>query len=287
MSDTEEKPVVVGPVGGFAKVDKFDGQGSVERFLDHFDVVAEANGWTPEVQTLQLPTALCGHAVDFFRRLSADEKASVVALKAALRKEYSTIALESDYALFFVSRRRQPEEPLPEFGEALKTSARKAYPSFNDDQIESLCKTHFINGGLSDTLRAQLLLGGSPTESFRDLIARARRLEQVFAPHAAVRRVPMEDDALRSEVQRLTSVVSSLEQKVEALSLAPRAQRRWQERRRPDRGSQVATATSAEGGAQGLDRGHLKSAEAGAPRRPICFRCKQPGHLARGCANFE
>lgn len=285
----DSKPAVFGAMGGFAKLDKFDGQGNVERFLDHFDVVARANGWTSAVQALQLPTALCGPAFDFFRRLPAEEKETAKALQESLRKEYSATALESDYALLFVSRRRHAEESLPDFGDALKTLARKAYPSFTEDQLESLCKTHFINGGLSDTLRAQLLLGGGPAESYRDLIARARRLEQVFAP-AAVRRVPVEQDELRSELQRLTGVVSALEHKVEALSVykSPYGEKRAQygekrgqygekraqygEKKKPDH----ATPTA------------MRSAEAGAQRNPIiCFRCRQPGHMARGCANFE
>lgn len=268
MPDT--KPELIGAVGGHAKLDKFDGQGNVERFLDHFDVVARANGWSPDLQALQLPTALCGPAFDFFRRLPTEERATITALQDALRREYSTTALESDYALLFVSRRRQAGEPLPEFGDALKTLARKAYPSFTDMQLESLCKTHFINGGLSDTLRAQLLLGGEQCEAFRDLISRARRLEQVFAP-AAVRRVPVEQEELRGELQRLTSVVSALEQKVEALSVS---KSRYGERRRPDRPPQAAGRST--------EPETLKEKKA-----IICFRCKQPGHMARGCANFE
>ena len=100
-----------------------------------------------------------------------------------------------------------------------------------------------INGGLSDTLRAQLLLGGEQSEPYRDLIARARRLEQVFAP-AAVRRIPVEQEELKHELQRLTGVVSALEQKVEALSL-PRT--RYGERRRSDRTpDSAATAKSSD-----------------------------------------
>ena len=62
MLDT--KPDLAGAVGP-AKLDKFDWQGHVERFLDHFDVVAKANGWSPVTQAPQLPTALSGPACDF------------------------------------------------------------------------------------------------------------------------------------------------------------------------------------------------------------------------------
>ena len=90
----------------------------------------------------------------------------------------------------------------------------------------------------------------------------------MFGPHA-VRRIHVEQDGLRDELQRLTGVVSALEQKVEALSVS---KGRYEERKRPDRAPQTTKRPVADG----------------AQRKPvICFRCKQPGHLARGCANFE
>ena len=96
------------------------------------------------VQNSFRPTALSGPAFDFFRRLPTEETASARALQDALKRECSTTALASDYALLFVYRRRQAGEPLPEFGDALKSLARKAYPSFTEGQIESLCKTHSL-----------------------------------------------------------------------------------------------------------------------------------------------
>lgn len=267
MPDSTDSVGLAGAVGGFAKLEKFDGQGSVERFLDHFDVVARANGWSEVVQALQLPTALSGAAFDFFRRLPSEEKQTISQIKSSLITEFSSTALESDYALLFVSRRRQPGEPVPDFGEALKCLAHKAYPSFKDEQIDSLCKTHFVNG-LSEALRVQLLLGASPEESFRDLVSRARRLEQVFAP-PAVRRMPAEQDDLRGDVAKLTEVVSALEQKVAALSVTKGTN--W--RPRPPRPPQQQAKNAGDESSQ---------------KKPIiCYRCKQPGHMARGCANFE
>ena len=60
MTDTKDAINIPGAVGGFAKLEKFDGQGNIERFLDHFDVVSRANGWAGAAQVLQLPTALKG-----------------------------------------------------------------------------------------------------------------------------------------------------------------------------------------------------------------------------------
>ena len=77
----DTKPKLLGAAGGHAKLDKFNGQGNVEHFLDHFEVVAKANGWTTDTQALWLPTALCGPAFDFFRRLPKEEKATAEKLQ--------------------------------------------------------------------------------------------------------------------------------------------------------------------------------------------------------------
>lgn len=263
---------------GHAKLEKFDGFGDVQRFLDHFDVVAQANYWSSEVQILQLPTALTGAAFDLYRRLPADERDTVAKLRAALDKEFGSCALESDYARLFVSRRRQVGESLSDFAEALKSLGRKAYPTFSDEQLDKLCQTHFINGGLAETLRVQLLVGATEQESCRELVARARRLEQVLAP-SLVRAVGVEGPQAgaacpeqRSQIEKLTEVVSALEKKVEALHTERSSNR-------PQSPCPICG-----------EKGHWSRL---CPKKNdrkgdkiVCFKCKQPGHMARGCANF-
>ena len=266
---------------GHAKLEKFDGLGNVERFLDHFDVIAKANGWSEAAQILQMPTGLTGAAFDFYRRLLPEERDTVTKLKTALANEFGAGALESDYALMFAGRRRQLRESLPDFGEALKDLARKAYPSFTTDQLEKLCKTNFINGGLDELLRVQLLVGtGADKESYRDLISRARRLEHVLAP-SRVRRIPDEQDSeLKREVQKLTSVVAALEQKVAALAEPPG---------RKNQLPQTPCPVCGENGHWSRNcpkKTRLPETAVKRTDKIVCFKCKEPGHMARGCANF-
>lgn len=274
---------------GPAKLETFDGLTDVQRFLDHFDVVAVANGWNEEAQRLQLPTALKGAAFDFYRRLTKEEKTDIKALRDALEKEFGACALESDYARLFVSRRRQVGESLSDFAEALKSLGRKAYPSFSAEQLDKLCQSHFINGGLTETLRVQLLVGAKEQESYRELVARARRLEQVLVP-SLVRAVATEDSQdqgaaaacseFKTQLEKLTEAVSALERKVENMQ----------------------TQRSTGGGGMGSSnrplnpcpichqKGHWSRncPEKGSKKadKVICFKCQQPGHMARGCANF-
>ena len=257
-------------------MEKFNGIDDVHRFLDHFDVVARANGWTLSVQGLQLPTALTGAAFDFYRTLPVEERDTVSKLKLALEKEYGTCALESDYAQMFASRRRQAGESLLDFGEALKSLGRKAYPSFSSAQLEKLCQTHFINGGLAEALRVQLLVGAGEHESYRELIARARRLEQVLAP-SLVRAVasgnhPQVPCSEKTQLQKLTEAVSVLEQKVDSLH-----------------NQRIAAKPQSPCSICG-EKGHWSrqcpKKNSGKKEQIVCFKCQQPGHFARGCANF-
>ena len=110
-----------------AKLDKFDGTGDIDSFWDHFEVVAQANGWPPRVQLLQLPTCLTGAAFACFRRLPVEERNTLRKLKDALQKEFGSRELETDYAQRLMRRTREPTESLMDFSDALTNLARKAY----------------------------------------------------------------------------------------------------------------------------------------------------------------
>ena len=269
------------------KLDRFDGSGDIDRFLAHFDVVAKANAWSPSVQLLQLPACLTGSAFDFFRRLPSPECATIDKLKETLRKEYDAQALETDYALLFAARKRQPGESMVDYSEALRSMGRKAYPTFSEQQLEILCRSHFING-VDEAVRVQLLVGGKDDETYRQLVRRARQLEQVMAP-AALRRVQSfrgDDDTdmcmeMKRDVEKLTSAINALEKRVSELSVRGRDSRRppgpcpecgqnghWR-RECPKKGGDSGT--------------HTREAN----RTVYCFKCRQPGHYARGCAHFQ
>ena len=149
----------------------------------------------------------------FFRRLPEGDCDTVAKLKKALRREYDVQALETDYALLFAARKRQPGESMVEYSEALRNMGRRAYPTFSDKQLEILCRSHFING-VDEAIRVQLLVGEPEEESYRQLVRRARQLEQVMAP-TVLRRVQncaSEDGTnvymeMKKDIEKLTAVV--------------------------------------------------------------------------------
>lgn len=279
MPDTKSAVTCI-PAGVGAKLDKFDGLSDFERWLDHFNVVARANAWTPEQQALQLPTALTGAAFDLYRRLPNEERDSVNQLKLALTKEFAGGALACDYAVLFATRRRQVGEPLADFGEALKSLAKKAYSSFTQAQIDEMSKAHFING-LEDALRVQLLIASPEKGTFMDLVSQAQRLEKVLQP-SLVRRLPEAgmsssgDSDLKEEVKRLAEMVQSLDRKMSAMSTGA-SQR-----------DNVPKTPCPKCGEKGHWGRNCPQRKAVASREPVvCFKCNQPGHMARGCANFQ
>ena len=282
--------------GACARLERFDGSGDVDCFLAHFEVVSQANAWTPETQLLQLPTVLDGGAFSFFRKLPVGQRDTVAKLKESLRAEYAACTLDTDYAFQLAGRRRNPGESIQDFGQAIMELSLKTYPTFSETQIDAVCRTHFING-VGEVIRMHLLMGTEKDESYRSLVKRARHLEQVLV-HApattSVRRVREGDSSdgsdslaqLQATVTQLASTVSDLTKKVSMMSVG--------DGRRSRAPSGPCPACGQTGhwrrecpGVRGDGAGAGQAWPAGMARSEIvCFKCKQRGHFARGCANF-
>ena len=259
------------------KPDRFNGSGDVERFLAHFEVVSKANEWSEQKQFLQLPACLTGPAFDFYRQLPAMECTDIHTLKKALKAEYHTPALPTDYAIMLSKRSRMPGETVMQYGEALKSLGRKAYAPFSEEQLGTVCRSTFLNN-VDEAMRVQLLLTLKETESYRDLLQRARQLEQVMGPRVRHIEEQSQEHRLEDEVSKLSLVVANLEKKVDALQAGRQERTHRRSPPGPCPNCGLEGHWRRECTKPSKDRQQTSAAEV------ICFKCNTPRHFAKGCA---
>ena len=240
----------------------FSGKGSFTEWLDHFETVAEVNGWDNAAKALWLRVRLVGRAQKAVKSLSAEDRADYAKAKEQLTKRFEPESKCALYEAEFQARKKQPVEDWATFGEDLKSLADKAFPDLDDVAIERLTVSNFL-GQLDQQLAfsvrqrkpktiADAVTAGLELESYRLAPSNPSPASNSLPEPSFIDAVQTKHDAVIDMMQQLMARMDKLETEVHRS-------------KRSDNG-----------------RGRGKGPSGN--QKIVCRRCGIEGHYARGCA---
>jgi hypothetical protein len=232
----------------------YDGTSSWDGWAFHFENVAAVNRWDDADKLRWLRVRLTGRAQKALQRLPETSASTYAAARAALKARFDPESRHTRYQAEFQARRKKATEGWADFADDLKALADKAYPTLQDEAREQLA----INSFLQQLMPPQVAFSVKQKRpaSLDDAVAATLELESYVSPPTAGVSATQPEEAVCSpvtsearHVEQLTKVVKQLAEQVERLQTA--ATRPQQRRIRPFSGE--------------------------------CWRCGQPGHMARNC----
>ncbi len=245
----------------------YSGEGSFSEWADHFDSVAEVNGWDDAAKALWLRVRLVGRAQSVFKRFAAADRTDYAKARKLLKERFEPDSKCALYEAEFQARRKQPTEDWAAFGEDLKTLADKAFPELEEAAKEHLAVSHFLT-----QLDAQLAFSvrQKKPKTISSAVASTQELESYrLAPHntaplqqvaprepSFVDAVQAKQDAMMDLIQQLVTRIETLEKELKRQSKRP-----------------------------GIPQTTSPTAVTPRTNSPVvCRRCGKEGHYARGCA---
>lgn len=251
--------------------DLYDGSSSATRFFKRYEICCELNKWeTDNDKVGQLYPLLADRVFDFVSELPAADKARYNRVKKRVIAEYEDLELEETYAERFSAMRLKKEDDLGAFMAELKKLVVKAYPTFDEKDRAKLVINQFMKS-LSAGARRHIMLQPKQEEALTmascdEVLNEARLINQIERSPSCQDepRVAAVESAETSNPQ-LDKILSALEDltKVVGESAAAPSVSRVQEPRQSQRSR------------SGRGRNYQF--------RGNCFRCGEPGHMARNC----
>ena len=241
----------------------FTGEGSQSwsDWQDHFDSVAEVNGWNAADKKKWVRARLTGRAATAMRRLSDTDKASFDTICAALKKRFEPECRKEVYMAEFQAKKKRRNEDWASFGEDLKTLVEKAYPSLQAEAQELLALNQLLSQ-IEDPQLSFAVRQRAPA-TVDAAVAAVLEMETYLQPRvpvAAVKEELAEGSAAASVVRR-PSELSPLQKVMEQLDKLE------------------ALIRPREGGSRTNDRRGQKKD----PTTITCWNCKEEGHISRNC----
>ena len=220
-----------------------------ERWIEKFRERAQFAGWTPEEQLYQLKSHLETTALEVFRMLPDSDKKDISSAIEALKKRFKPTDIEELRGLEF-HHLSQGDSSIEQLGIRIQQLGHKAFPSITGKEFDRLLKGRFYQALLVKWQRK--LESPKPSESFHDLVAHARMIEEYEKQYAALAAVQVVTGRMNIKVVRRGF---------------PGSQQPKSDLPRP-KGE--------------MDKPNGK-AEPPTKDKPRCYNCKEVGHKRRDC----
>ena len=247
--------------------DTFNGDGNWDDWATHFDNCSKINGWDDAAKLKFLKARLTGRAQSVFQRLSDDQKDTFFHATTALQKWFEPVSKRQLYATELSKRRKRPTESWADLADNLKKLASKAYPDLAREGTDQLALTHYLMS-LTDIQTALHVKQRSPG-TLEEAVSFTLQVE---ASMATARIASMGVANCTTQEENSQQLVPDSSQNDKLLALVQKLDQR-----------------------QGTFENRLPSTRPPRGPRPprrqptevVCFKCKQVGHYARGCASFS
>jgi len=245
----------------------YSGEGNLDDWIAHFENVAAINGWDNAAKLQWLSVRMIGRAQTAFRRFPEAARADYAAAKAALIERFEPPAKKDLYATEFQNRKKGSSETWGDFADALKTLVERAFPTLQAEAKETLA----LNQYLSQIHNQQLVVGVKQRhpKNLVEAVSFTIEMESYFLTPAKLAPVIPEESSLVSAVQSqqgaMLQALEGITQQLQRLEFSMREE--------PRSSGQRKFSTQPK-----------NTAKQSRDQPVICYKCKQEGHYARGCA---
>jgi hypothetical protein len=270
------------------KIDTFSGKitENVSDFRENFFRASVINEWSPQIQTLILPSYLEGRARDVFNNMGPETKASTSAIFEMLELTFNSSAVRYQAKAQLLDRVQKPNESVADYHANLSGLCRKAWSNVDRGEERAKLVEYFVHG-LRPQIR-KIFFDKEPATievALREaegreiyLRSKAKGLASINAvdKEGGVKKVKWEDsqagvvDSLRKELEGLKDKLAQRDGQIEAMdkkmrALMEDASRTAREAETPQRGGRSFS-----------------------PRRenpPSCWGCGATTHFRAECPN--
>ncbi|KRX39965.1 hypothetical protein T05_1265 [Trichinella murrelli] len=229
--------------------------GDFKRWLLHFEVCAEANGWSDTIKAKKLPTFLKGDVLIIYLDCPAAVKSNYKLLIGALKSKLNPKA--SQVAAFdeFQKATLMTGESMRSFAHRLELLLDRACVTEDKMTNTTLLLRRFISG-LPKNYSRQLMTGAELT-SLDEAVDRAQLLASVDGQL---------DTQTMATTHEMSALMEEMKRKIDNLA---------------DRIDQTAIHNQAQGAAVRRQEEPRRNEQQRS--QPRCWSCGRIGHLARNC----